>query len=101
MASGNNCELTGKTAVVTGSSSGIGRAIAVELAAAGADVLIHARASGKAAAAVADEILASGRQATVMLADLADLASHQPLVDAAWAWRGGVDIWINNAGPTF
>jgi 3-oxoacyl-[acyl-carrier protein] reductase len=97
MASGNNCELAGKTAVVTGSSSGIGRAIAVELAAVGADVLIHARTRA-AAAAVADEIRASGRQATVILADLADPASHQPLVDAAWAWRGRVDIWINNAG---
>ncbi len=98
MTSENNCELAGKTAVVTGSSSGIGRAIALELAAAGADVLIHARASGEAAAAVADEIRSSGRQATVVLDELADPASHQLLVDAAWAWRGRVDIWINNAG---
>ena len=34
----------------------------------------------------------------VLLADLADPASHQTLVDAAWAWRGRVDMWINNAG---
>lgn len=91
-------ELAGKTAVVTGSSSGIGRAIALQLAAAGADVLIHARTSAEAAAAVADEIRALGRQALVLLADLADPASHQTLVDAAWAWRGAVDVWINNAG---
>jgi 3-oxoacyl-[acyl-carrier protein] reductase len=96
--SSDGCDLTGKTAVVTGSSSGIGRAIAVELAAAGADVLIHARASGAAAAAVADEIRAAGRQATVLLADLADATTHQGLVDAAWAWQGGVQIWVNNAG---
>ena len=50
--------LAAKTAVVTGSSSGIGRAIALQLAAAGADVLIHARTSAEAAAAVADEVRA-------------------------------------------
>lgn len=94
----NGGELAGKTAVVTGASGGIGRAIALELAAAGADVLIHARASGEAAARVADEIRAAGRQASVLLADLADPASHQSLVDAAWKWQGRVEIWINNAG---
>ena len=76
MTCGNGYDLTGKTAVVTGSSSGIGRAMAVELAAAGADVLIHARASGSAAAAVADEIRAAGRQATVLLADPAGTRAH-------------------------
>lgn len=91
-------ELAGKTAVVTGSSSGIGRAIAVELATAGADVLIHARSSAAAASQVAEEVRAAGRQALVLLADLADPGSHQTLVDAAWAWRGVVDVWINNAG---
>jgi len=84
--------------VVTGSSGGIGRAIALELAAAGADILIHARTSGEAAVSAAGAVRDLGRQATVVLADLADLASHQLLVEAAWAWRGRVDIWINNAG---
>ena len=98
MTPATDSELAGKTAVVTGSSGGIGRAIAVELAAAGADVLIHARTSAAAAAAVADEVRALGRQAMVLLADLADPSSHQTLVDAAWAWRGAVDVWINNAG---
>ncbi len=90
--------LEGKTVVVTGSSSGIGRAIALRLAAAGADVLVHARANAAAADAVAAEVQASGRRAMVLLADLADPCSQQTLVEAAWAWRGAVDVWINNAG---
>jgi len=98
MNSSSDGSLNGKTAVVTGASSGIGRAIALELAAAGADVLIHARVRAGAAAGVADEIRAAGRQATVVLADLTDPASHPTLVDAAWAWHDRVDIWINNAG---
>ncbi|NLF69106.1 MAG: SDR family oxidoreductase [Candidatus Anammoximicrobium sp.] len=98
MALASDWGLLGKTAVVTGASSGIGRAIAIQLAAAGADVLIHARASVAAAQAVADEVRALGRQATVRLADLADPASHPTLVDAAWGWQGVVDVWVNNAG---
>ena len=90
--------LEGKTAVVTGSSSGIGRAIALQLAAAGADVLVHTRTSAAAADAVAAEVQALGRRAMVLLADLADPCSHQTLVEAAWAWRGAIDVWINNAG---
>lgn len=91
-------ELTGAVAVVTGSSSGIGRAIAVELAVGGADVLVHARVHGDAAEATAAAVRAQGRTAHVVLADLAEPAAHERLVEAAWAWRGGVDIWVNNAG---
>jgi 3-oxoacyl-[acyl-carrier protein] reductase len=91
-------ELAGRTAVVTGSSSGIGRAIAMELAAAGADVVVHARARRDAAEQAAAQIRRQGRQATVIVADLAETAGHEPLVDQAWRWRGGVDIWVNNAG---
>jgi 3-oxoacyl-[acyl-carrier protein] reductase len=88
---------------VTGSSSGIGRAIALELAAAGAAVVIHARRSADAAQEVAAEIRSAGGQADVALADLADQASHERFVEDAWNWcsqrpSGGVDIWINNAG---
>lgn len=90
--------LRGSAAVVTGASSGIGRAIALELAGAGADVLVHARANRQAAEATADEVRALGREAEVVLADLADPEQHEGLVRRAWAWRPGVDIWINNAG---
>jgi 3-oxoacyl-[acyl-carrier protein] reductase len=91
-------ELSGLTAVVTGSSSGIGRAIALELAGAGADVLIHARRSRDRAEAVAAEIRAAGRETGVLLADLGDPAAQDRLADEAWAWRSAVDIWVNNAG---
>lgn len=91
-------ELTGLTAVVTGSSSGIGRAIALELAAAGAHVLIHARASREAAAEVTELVRQRGVEAQLLFCDLADPTAHAHLVEQAWSWRGVVDVWINNAG---
>jgi 3-oxoacyl-[acyl-carrier protein] reductase len=91
-------ELAGLTAVVTGASRGIGRAIALELARAGAACVVHGRQQREAAEAVADECRRLAGQATVHLADLADVSAASELVDAAWQWRGGVDIWVNNAG---
>ena len=91
-------ELTGQNAVVTGSSSGIGRAIALALASAGSNVLVHARRSREAADEVAGQIRQLGRDAEVVLCDLADESRHEPLVERTWTWQGGVDIWINNAG---
>jgi 3-oxoacyl-[acyl-carrier protein] reductase len=84
--------------MVTGAARGIGRAIALELARAGAHLLLHTRRSAAEAEAVASEIRGLGRQAGVVLADLAEVGAHEPLVEAAWAWRGGIDVWINNAG---
>jgi 3-oxoacyl-[acyl-carrier protein] reductase len=91
-------ELAGKTAVVTGSSSGIGRAIALELAAAGAACIVHAHRSAGEAEATAAQIRQLGVDACVLLADVGDAAACEKLVDDAWTWRGGVDIWVNNAG---
>ncbi len=88
----------GMTAVVTGSSSGIGRAIALRLARGGADVVVHARENRGGVDAVAAEIRSMGRSAHVLLADLADSVTHEPLVDQAWAWRQRIDVWVNNAG---
>jgi 3-oxoacyl-[acyl-carrier protein] reductase len=89
--------LNGQTAVVTGSSTGIGRAIALELAGAGAHVLVHARQNEKNAEDVALQVRSLGRDTRVVLADLSDPAEQDRLVDAAWKWRV-VDIWMNNAG---
>jgi 3-oxoacyl-[acyl-carrier protein] reductase len=89
--------LASQTAVVTGSSSGIGRAIAIEFARAGASVLVHARSNRQGAEATADEIRALGRDTEVLLADLSDPAQQDNLVEAAWSWRP-VDTWVNNAG---
>jgi len=91
-------ELENRVAVVTGSSGGIGRAIAVELAAAGADVLVHARRNVDGAQATVERVRALGRQAFLVLADLSETAGQDALIEQAWGWRGRVDIWINNAG---
>jgi 3-oxoacyl-[acyl-carrier protein] reductase len=91
-------DIPGRVAVVTGASSGIGRAIALALAEAGADVVVHARASRGKAESTAAAIRQLGRQAQVALCDLADAATHARLVDEAWNWQKRVDYWVNNAG---
>jgi 3-oxoacyl-[acyl-carrier protein] reductase len=91
-------EFSGQTAVITGSSHGIGRAIALALATGGANVLIHGRSSRDEAEQVAQAASSSGVDSHVVLCDLADAATYEPLVEAAWKWRGGVDVWVNNAG---
>lgn len=90
--------LAGLRAVVTGSSSGIGRAIALELARAGADVVVHCHQSLDKAQQVSDEVSRLGRQSSLLQADLRDGDSLRPLIDNAWAVWGGIDLWINNAG---
>ncbi len=72
MASSTSFELAGKLAVVTGASSGIGRAIALELATAGADCLVHAGRNCQGAEEVAGKVQALGRKAKAVLCDLAD-----------------------------
>ena len=90
--------LIGKRAVVTGSSSGIGYAIAWELALAGADVLVHCRKNRGGAEELASRIRELGRQAEVLQADLGIPKSLDHFVDSAWNLWDGIDIWINNAG---
>jgi len=91
------CVLAGRTAVVTGASSGIGRATVLALAAAGAHCVVHARSRRRAAEAVAQEVRGLGVEVQVLLSDVGDPA-HDDLVEQAWNWRGSVDIWVNNAG---
>ena len=91
-------ELAGQVAAVTGSSSGIGRATALELAAAGADVLVHAGHNRAGADETAAQIAAMGRQAHVLQADFTSDQALAMFAVTAWNWRGSVDIWVNNAG---
>jgi len=91
-------DLKGKTALVTGSTSGIGKATAISLAARGADVLVVGRDEQRAKDVVA-EIEGSGGSAAFRLTTLADLDSARDLVEWANEAGGGhVDILINNAG---
>jgi 3-oxoacyl-[acyl-carrier protein] reductase len=85
------CSLVGKTALVTGASRGIGRAVAIELAAGGATVVVGYRSGQDEAEEVAGEI--GGR---AVQADVSDAASALALVEAA----GDIDILVNNAGLT-
>lgn len=87
-------DLKGKRALVTGSSTGIGAAVARELSKLGVKVVIHGNKNADAADALAKEIGAAG----VVLGDVGDGAAAQRIVDEAVKLLGGLDILINNAG---
>lgn len=89
--------LDGKVAVVTGSSRGIGRAIAVGLARAGADLVLVAR-SAEGIAGAAQQIQALGRRALGLTGDVTDSAQIERLVERAVQQYGRIDILVNNAG---
>jgi 2-dehydro-3-deoxy-D-gluconate 5-dehydrogenase len=90
-------KLSGKTALVTGASSGLGAAIAIALAEAGADVACHARSEGKAdeTCRTIEEI---GRRAVTVTGDMGDKATPAGIVDETVKRFGRLDILINNAG---
>lgn len=91
--------LNGRVAVVTGSSSGIGRAMAIEFAAAGADVVVHCRRSVEQAERAAVEIRQLGRRAVVLPTDLAEVEACRRFVEQCWNGElGAPSIWVNNAG---
>ena len=90
--------LDGKRVVVTGSSSGIGRAIAWELACAGADVVVHCRSRLELAEELAARIRDIGRRAEVFAADLGQADESNRFVEDAWNSLDGIDVWVNNAG---
>ena len=91
--------LTGKTALVTGASRGIGRATALALAAAGAQVLVHFGSGEKEAAAVVDEIRRAGGKAEKIAADLRASEGPHQLAERVRAIIGGrLDVLVANAG---
>jgi NADP-dependent 3-hydroxy acid dehydrogenase YdfG len=93
-------DLSGKTAIVTGASSGIGRAIAERLGASGAHVILSGRtadAMEKSAARITER----GGRATVIVSDVRDPEAVQALVGAAMDADGRVDIFVNNAGVSY
>ena len=90
--------LSGKTALVTGSSQGIGAEVARRLAEEGADVVVNYRSHPDEAAAVANGIRQLGRRCAVLQADLARVEEVRNLVTASVAQLGRLDILVNNAG---
>jgi 3-oxoacyl-[acyl-carrier protein] reductase len=93
-------DLTGKAALVTGGSRGIGRAIAHRLATQGADVAFSYRGNETAAKDAAAEIEALGRTAVAIQGDVSDPDSAEAVVKAALEAFGKIDILVNNAGIT-
>lgn len=90
-------ELADKVAIVTGSARNIGRATAVELAKAGASLVINARQSKDLCEEVAHEIETNGGRAIPVVADITDAEAVDQMVDRAVSEFGGIDILVNNA----
>jgi 3-oxoacyl-[acyl-carrier protein] reductase len=90
--------LDGRTALVTGGSRGIGKAICLALAARGASVAVHYREQAQAAETVVEQIQSAGGKAIALQADMADAQAIARLVNEAAAQLGAVDILVNNAG---
>jgi 3-oxoacyl-[acyl-carrier protein] reductase len=90
-------ELTGKVAIVTGGSRGIGRAVVVRLAEAGAEVVLTYRADAAAAVAVVDEVRAKGGRVLAVQADGAEAGAMDRVVERAVARSGRLDVLVNNA----
>ncbi|NUO86110.1 MAG: glucose 1-dehydrogenase [Cupriavidus sp.] len=91
-------KLTGKTAVVTGSATGIGRAIAVRLAQEGADVVLGAHRLDERASEAEQAVRATGRKAWLVKADVGRIADVSRLMAEALAAVTSVDVLVNNAG---
>ncbi|QCC50562.1 SDR family NAD(P)-dependent oxidoreductase [Halapricum salinum] len=91
-------DLSGQVALVTGSAKGVGRDLLLELARCGADVAVHYRTSGEAAAEVARQVSDLGVQTTALQADVTDPDEVAALFDGVETDLGTVDILVNNVG---
>src|SRR5271157_4899889 len=90
--------LRGRRAAVLGATSGIGRAVAIALAEAGADVIVHGRTSARAADDLASDLRSRGVRSQALMADLADRTAEDRLVERAWGLWNGLDAWLQIAG---
>ena len=97
----STARLTGKTALVTGSDTGIGKEIALEFARQGADIVLHYCHHSEGAQAAADQIQAMGRRVVSLYADFDDLDSVISFATQAIVALGSIDCLVNNAGITF
>jgi glucose 1-dehydrogenase len=93
-----NMELNGKVALITGSSQGIGQAIAVRLAQDGANIVIDYRSHSEGAEETRRQVEAAGAKGVVVKADLSSIDQINYLVDSGVKALGGIDILVNNAG---
>jgi len=96
----SSASLDGQTALVTGASRGIGRAVALALAAEGAEVVVNYASSPEAAEAVVAEIQATGGSAYALKADVSDEASVDDLIKTVLKRSERIDVLVNNAGIT-
>src|ERR687886_438383 len=97
---GARMTLAGKVALVTGSSKGLGKGIALGLAQAGADVVVNYHSDQQGGEAVAEEIRQLGRRSCALGADVGDSAQARRLVHQAVETLGRLDVLVNNAGVT-
>lgn len=93
-------DLTGKTAIVTGATRGIGRAICLELARRGCNIAFNYRNSAPQAAQLAEDLKAIGREVYVSQSNVEDFAAAEAMVQEAKGHLGAIDFLVNNAGIT-
>jgi NAD(P)-dependent dehydrogenase (short-subunit alcohol dehydrogenase family) len=93
----NGLDLTGKVALITGGTRGLGRAMALGFARAGADVIVSSR-KAEACEATAADIAALGRRAAALPCNVGRWDEVDALAEAAWARFGRIDVLVNNAG---
>ncbi|GGF33208.1 oxidoreductase [Youhaiella tibetensis] len=91
-------DLKGKRALITGSSTGIGAALALEMGRLGAAVAVHGHRNADAAKGIADRIIAGGGKAVVVTGDVSHAGEAERIVGEAVAGLGGLDVLVNNAG---